>query len=323
MNASILGFIFFSTEIHGIGRAAVAQAVLNAGLDTEQVRDLSPRNVFIRSVRKLQNEGVIEEGTDGVLADRVDNKNEVAFQLSRRYVETNGVKYTPGVFIKFDKESKQIICDVPTIKRLAENLYTTLAGVYSTTDLHSLTARLIDDTGSKRVLLRPGVYFLSKKNGEILEKIKALYTALGFSYHVYPVAPDTDTKGLAQAIVADMKASIETINKEIGDLRASPDGVSTRIAKQRLRDLRTSLHQYKELAESLGVSFKNLLKESGDAGKILEFAEAGDDATALGALVQSGESLPGLFIDLLEASDIVPIPVGARSEVAPVMAGEE
>ncbi len=54
MNASILGFIFFSTELHNIGRAAVAQAVLNAGLDHEQVRDLSPRNVFIRSVRQLK-----------------------------------------------------------------------------------------------------------------------------------------------------------------------------------------------------------------------------------------------------------------------------
>lgn len=320
---TILGFIFFSTEIKNIGRAAVAYAVENSGLDVEQVRDLSPRNVFIRSVRKLQHDGVIEEGTDGILADRVDNEKDVVFQLSRRYVETNGVKYTPGVFIKFDKESKQIICDNPQIKRLAENLYTTLAGIYSTTDLHSLTARLIDATGSKRVLLRPGVYFLSKKNGEILEKIKSFYNALGFSYHVYPVAPDTDTKGLAQAVVNDMKASIEGIQKEIAELRASPDGVTTRIAKQRLRDLRTALHQYKELASSLGVSFKNLLKESGDAGKVLEIAEAGDDATALGALVQAGENLPGLFIDLLEASEIVPIPVGARAEVAPVMAGEE
>ncbi len=173
------------------------------------------------------------------------------------------------------------------------------------------------------MLLRPGVYFITKRRGEILEKVKRLYLALGFTYNVFPIAPETDTKGLVEAIVHDMKENIEGIKSEIGALRSSPDGVSTRIAKQRLRDLRESLLQYRELAESLGVSFKELLNQSGDAGKVLEFAEAGDDATALGALVQSGESLPGLFIDLLEASEIVPIPVDARAEVAPVMAGDD
>lgn len=315
------GHIFFSTEVKPTPRAQVAQAVEAAQLETAEVRELSPRNVFIRAIRQLQRADVIEANSDGVLADRVTLEGDVAFQLSKRFVEANGVTYDPTALVRFNKTNAQIVCDNLEIQRLAERLYGELAGMYSVTDLHALTGRLIDNTGARRITLRPGVYFIARQYGDVLERISNLYKHLGYLYHAYPVTDTTDTRALAQAVVSDMVSTVAQIQAQIAEVRAtSTDGVSKRLAKSKLRELKTSLAQYKELAASMGVSIKNLLEEAGTAGAVIEFAQAGDDVTALGALVQSGATLPALFTDLLESAEIVPL--GGRDEIAPSTASD-
>lgn len=316
------GHIFFSTEVKPTPRAEVAKAVEAAQLETDEVRDIAPRNVFIRAIRQLQRADVIEANSDGVLADRVTLEGDVAFQLSKRFVEANGVTYDPTALVRFDKSNALIVCENWDIQRLAERLYGELAGLYSVTDLHALTGRLIDNTGARRITLRPGVYFIAKQYGDVLERISKLYTLLGYTYHAYPVTETTDTRALAHAVVSDMVSTVAQIQAQINEVRAtSTDGVSKRLAKSKLRELKRTLAQYKELAASMGVSIKNLLEEAGTAGTVIEFAEAGDDVTALGALVQSGATLPALFTDLLEAAELVPVGSG-RDEIAPASADE-
>lgn len=318
----IRGYVIFSPDTAERARTAVLNAIIKAELDPTELGELAPRNVFIRAIRRLQKQDVIQAaGSDGILADRAETFGDVSFQLSRRYVEAQAVRYDPAAFISFDRETKQIRCTNPEIRQLAERLYSELAGVFTVGDLHALTKRLIDKAGARRISLRDGVFYIAAPHREIVTKVKKLYEALGFGYHTYAIAETEDTRALATAVVADIKATVEGIQTQIAEVRAEAGGVSKRLAKSKLRELKNSLAQYKELAASMGVSIKNLLEEAGTAGAVIEFAEAGDDVTALGALVQSGATLPALFTDLLESAEIVPL--GGRDEIAPTTANED
>lgn len=321
--SSIRGYVIFSPDTAERARSEVLNAIIKADLDPAELGELAPRNVFIRAIRRLQKQDVIQaNGSDGILADRAEVSGDVSFQLSRRYVEAQSVRYDPAAFISFDRETKQIRCENYEIKQLAENLYSRLAGVFTVGDLHSLTKRLIDKAGARRISLRDGVFYIAATHRDIVVKVKKLYEALGFGYHTYAIAETEDTHALAHAVVSDMVSTVAQIQAQITEVRAtSTEGISKRLAKSKLGELKNTLAQYKELAASMGVSIKNLLEEAGTAGTVIEFAEAGDDVTALGALVQSGATLPALFTDLLEAAELVPVGSG-RDEIAPASADE-
>jgi hypothetical protein len=305
-----LGFAVIPEEISATHIAKVRSAAQSAGLDAESIRDIRPRNAFIRAMRDLQKAGIIEEGTDGVLRDKFcDDDESVVFQFSRKYVESQGVTYQKEAVIRFIKNPGLIECSNPEYKALAEDLYVKAHGVYSVTDLNAYVARVIKSE-CHRVPLKDGVYFISHQHGGLLEKLKKFYAELNFTLHVFSVGHGgTHPKDIFKAVLRDLQNQMQSTTDEIGTLKAGND-LTPKIAKNRLKELRKQLDQYKEIAGALRVDLDTMLVQAGDAGKAL--AQVAQPVDSLIQLIQSGRIDTTLGELLVSAGEI---PVTALPQI--------
>lgn len=301
---SKVGFVMLSEELKAASISKVRAAAQEAGLDPKGIRDIKDRNAFIRAMRDLQRSGVIEEGADGLLRDKFqDDDQSVVFQFSKKFVESQGVTYSKEAVIRFIKNPGLIECSNAEYKALAEDLYIKVHGVYSITDLNAYVARVIKST-CHRVPLKDGVYFISFQHGSLLEKLQKFYDALGFTLHVFSVGHGgTQPKNIFKAVLRDLQTQMKSTTDEIATLKAGNE-LTPKIAKNRLKELRKQLDQYREIAGALRVDLDTMLVQAGDAGKAL--AQVAQPVDSLIGLMQKG-TINQTLGELLVSAGEVPV----------------
>lgn len=304
-----LGIVIFSQEFHSQSLANVREAAAKAGIPEELVREIKPRNAFIRAMRELKKQGVIAlHGSDKILSDKFcDDESTVSFQLSRTYVESQGVRYDSAAVINFSKLNHQITCSNSDIKKLAEDLHVKVAEVYLTTDLHMLVKRFLEDNGAKRIPLRDGVYFIPFQYKELAEKIKSFFSALNLSFFTLQ-ATDSEKSDIISLTVKSMCDTVEEVKKEIEELKAKGE-LTSRIAQNRIKQLQADLVGFQEIAASLNERTLDLVAAAGEAGDIL-FSIGSSTTEQLIACVQRGTTVAPMCLDLLEAAtemNILPV----------------
>ena len=296
-----LGIVIFSQEFHSQSLSNVREAAVKAGIPEELVREIKPRNAFIRAMRELKKKGVIAlHGSDKLLSDKfADDDTRVCFQLSRSYVEDNGVRYDPAAIIEFNKLSHAIECSNREIKELAEKLHVQVSEIYLTTDLHMLVKRFLEDNGAKRIPLRDGVYFIPYQYKALAEQIKNFFSALNLSFFTLQ-ASDSEKSDLISSTVHDMINTVADVKKEIEALKATGD-LTQRVACNRLKELQGMLKGYTEVAHSLNERTLDLVAAAGEAGDIL-FSIGSSTTEQLISCIQRGTSVAPMVLDLLEAA---------------------
>ncbi len=295
-----IGFITFSEEIAERPVSRVRDAARVAGF-ADFVRDLSDRSCFIRATHRLLASGVIEAPPGGVLRDKItDDEREVAFQFSKRHLESNGVSYENAAVIRFDKKDGLIACEVQAVKELAVKLLDAVRGMFSVTDINSLVKRVYASE-CKRVPIRDAVYFVPAQRQELVKRLGQFYSELGFSYVTLPVGQSDKQGGaLLKAVLKDMREQIKQVETEIAGLKGG-DKLTSRIAKNRIQDLKRELAQYREVAESLQVDMQDLLSQAGESAQAL--VQAAMPVDSLIAAVQQGGKLNPLVLELLSADE--------------------
>jgi len=328
---SKVGFCFLGEELKATAISKVRSAAQEAGLPLEGIRDIKSRNAFIRAMRDLQRSGVIQEGSDGMLRDKyLDDESEIIFQFSKKFVESQGVKYEKEAVIRFVKNPGLIECSNPEYKALAEDLYIKVHGVYSITDLNSYVARIIKSE-CHRVPLKDGVYFVSFQHASVLEKLQKFYDALGFTLHVFSVGHGgTQPKNIFRAVLRDLQTQMKSTTDEIATLKAGNE-LTPKIAKNRLKELRKQLDQYREIAGALQVDLGKMLEQAGDAGvalaqvaqpvdSLIRLIQQGTINTTLGELLVSAGEIPVTALPVVRARPALQVDVpGSVSADQPVL----
>ncbi|NDQ57290.1 MAG: hypothetical protein GZ088_09480 [Acidipila sp.] len=301
----------------------VRRAAESAGI-VESVRDIKARNSFIRSTRRLQKEGVIAEGTNGLLRDKIADDEVIRFQFSKRFVESSGATYDSAAWIEFNKNSGRINASTPQLEALAEKLIDEISGKCQTHDISAFIQRVVA-TDTRRISVGVGAFFISQYHGELVQRLEKFYQALNFPVLVLPVGKSAGQQGnLIKHVVADLKSSMDSLSAEIATLKAdnSEDGkaaLTKRIANRRRKDLTAQLKQYHQLASALQVDLKDILSTAGKHAQIL--VQVSQPVDQLIAACQRGATLDQVVIDLLLASEEI-TPTQALTFVDPITVPE-
>ena len=316
------GVVVFADNLSPRTLDEVRRAADSAGID-EEVRSIKPRNTFIRAIRQLQKENIIERGESGTLCDKFADDDIISFQFSQRFVEEQGVSYNKFAVVTFNKESNVIACPDQGIRQIAHRLYDSIQNVYQPYDLNALAKRVTEKHGARRIMMRDGVYFIPLSHIAVAEKLKKFFTSLNFSFIVLPVSSESAEKqSVVRCVVRDIAQSIKGLATEVETLKASGD-LTPRVARRRLEDLEESLEQYKGLAHDLRADLKEMIQEAGDSANAL-YNFGVDSVDEMIAGIQQGRlagstgvRIVPLVHDLLTvAAEMEPICIPAPQPVA-------
>lgn len=313
------GFVVIA-ELRPCAAKNVREAAEKAGIDTP-VRDIKARSSFIRATQALRKRGVITEGTNGLLRDKtVDDDAHITFQFSKRFVEASGATYDSACVVSFSKETGAVTCENKQIKELTEKLIDELQGQCQSSDVNAFIRRVIAKADSARISVGLGSYFISRYHNDLVEQLTVFYKALGIAALVLPVNHATGQgESLVTHVVADLKQNMESLTHEVVKLK-SDKTLTKRIANRRMKDLRSQLRQYRELALALQCSLGDILKQAGDSAAIL--VQVDTPIEELIAAAQTGKKIDACLIDLLLAEETI-TPEQAEKYVAPVIVTEQ
>jgi hypothetical protein len=298
----------------------VRHALKAAGFEIE-VKDITGRSSFIRACRELQKKGVIAEGTNGMLRDKLEDDTDIIrFQFSRRYIESSGATYNSAAVVAYNKKSHDIHCDDPAVLALAVKLVNDVTGICQTSDIRSFLERVIrEDT--RRISIGLSSYFISAQHSKLVDKLEKFYAALNFNCVVLPVNHARAKGSILKHVVEDLKASVTQLDEEIKALKLE-DKLTKKIAQHRIKDLRTQLSQYRELAVSLHTDLGAIVKGAGAQAAVL--LQAAMPIDSLIASAQKGQPIDSLAADLFVAAEdmtaafavkhVAPVDIGAVSQ---------
>jgi hypothetical protein len=314
-----IGFVVFTDSVSDKPIADVRAAARLADLPESKIHDHKSRNAFIRAIREMARGHSLKAGDAGTLVDRViDDENKTTFQFSKKYAESQGVRYDKDAVISLDKESGEITCANTDYKALAARLMDGKKKQYKISDINGFVARVVKAECHK-VPLRDAVYFLPMTRGDLVSKLKRFYARLGFVFHVLPVGHTAEQTGnILKAVVRDLRNNVDAVHKEVAKLQK--DGALTkRIAKNRLKELRQQAKGFRELAQALKTDLGSLITDAGEATRLLVQVESPVDAF-IASVARREVNADPVLLDLLVASEEAPgtLEVHRREEVAAI-----
>ena len=293
-----LGVVFFTEDMHERPVSKVRDAAHVAGIPQELVRDVRPKSAFIRATQELKRRGIIAEGQDGVLRDKIqDAEGKITFQFSKRFVESSGATYDKQAVITWDQESGMIACDNQEMQVLAMKLLEEFQAKFSTTDINYIIKKFIE-AKCRRVAMRDAVYFIPQQYAELAKILETFYTQLGFTFMSLDIGV-SHTENVFKAVVKDLAGHVHGLQAEIAKRKESGD-LTSRVAKNRIKELKKDLGQYKDLALCLHKDLGAVLKAAGDAASVLVHATMPVDG--LIQMAQRGEKIDALALDLFKES---------------------
>jgi hypothetical protein len=289
----LVGFVVAASEFHPVEIEKVRAAAKSAGFDPEIIKDVRPRNCFIRAARALVKQGVLEAGNKGVLADKLSDESEIAYQFSRRQVEDGVASYPAQAVIRFRKTSEAISveglggmgsADQAKVHATVTKLFEAAGFSYSGTDLNNLVDRLFSAV-TRRIMLRGAVYFVPHDHQSLVFKVRDFLGACGIKFMVFTVGfgEEFAVQDIFEAAAQDVMKNINTLRADVAGLVEQKDEqgkpvLTKRMAKARFKQLAVDLQHYKGIAKALRVSMDKILDAAGESGQALAAIAAGPEA---------------------------------------------
>lgn len=300
----IMGQIIFGEPASGKSHADIVAALETAGMPANLGRELRPRFAFVRGMRELAKDGII----DANFRDKaLEDNDRILFAFICKNVK-GSVHYDVSAVVEYNKKSNQIlVIDSPAgvsadeIKTKAVELIVRAKSTWSCADINALVKNYLGSF-SKRIPLRSGVSFVPLHAEAAAQNVQKFYKALGFTFFVVPVGHSAENaESIHGAIVNDMAKEVSELVSEINSLKAEGK-LTKRISKRRLSDLQKKLLQYRQLAQSTQAKMNDLLDAAGDGAEMI--VQAVQPMESLLAQAQSGQRVDPFLVDLMEAAEV-------------------
>lgn len=304
MSNDLMGVVLFGEPAQSTSQNEVAEALSHAGMPEKLGQHLSPRSWFIRATRELA-----KTLPDVVLRDLCgETQSEIHFAFIGRSGDENP-DYRSVCRVVWNKETNVISCPhapagytVEAVLQSANDLLDSAKSTWSPSDLNALVKRFLGTT-CRQVPLRPGVSYIAAQHAGLAEQVQKFYDHLRVPYYRLDVGY---TPALArqfhEAIIRDLKAKIGGIAAEIQRLIAA-GALTDRKAKARLLELRESLREYKELAQSSRLSAEEMLELAGESGKLIAQSDMNLDILLASAQTGIGKICEPLIELYLKTED--------------------
>lgn len=313
MDTRNLGFVVWTSEVNPRQVTKVREAAVKAGFEPEVIRDIKPRNAFIRAAQELVKEGVLETGNKGLLRDKIlDESTEIAFQFSKREVHEHA-EYLKQAVIRYNKDKQSISVDRGDLSesdyRLlchkVQELFERKAGLYSGQDFNMFIDRVFSKN-TRRIMLRPGVHFVDVKQQPLVLKVRKFFEELGFVFTVLTVGAGDEIakRDVLTALTQDLCVEAAKLIAEVKELSSS-QGLTERIARSRLKEVKQNLQHYRDLASALNTSLEKVLRGAGEAGTLINLLGNGVDYVV--QQIQTGQTLDPFAIKLVEQATGKPL----------------
>ena len=301
-----IGVVLIGDEIKSRPLEDVRRAAGIAGIPEEFIRDVKPRNAFLRGMRLMVKDGIVNADLPPDKALDDEDKIRVAFVVRRN--QTDNLHYHPDVVIDFDKLTEMVtIIEKPAtvsdtvILMHARELLEKAKTLCNTGDIGRLVKRFMDSQ-CRRIAIRPGVYFVPRQYEGAADVVQKFYKELNFEFMKLPVGYDhNNLKAVQAGIVKDLKQNIAECERKMRDLKKDGGTVSKFAARGRLKALKKSHAEYRELAASIGTTFEKICEEAGDAGRTLAFSAMAPGEVIVA--IQAGKKFDPLSVELFESSE--------------------
>ena len=205
----------------------IVKNLADSGLNPQMARILAPTYVFTRTVRAI---GQRE------LVDNVRwTKDEVTFQISYRVRAADGIDYQRRCLMTLDRSSSEILCDVPSLKQMAETEFHKQSGVRKTTDLNRLLARIVRKHLNDELFpLEGNSYIAGPKHKSLFDSIEKFVLTCGGAMRrlVFPESINTET--IKKIVVDSLEETLLTVQTAVED-------VNTSTGKTKLANVRKEL----------------------------------------------------------------------------------
>jgi len=314
-----VGFVIACADMVATPIEKVRAAAKYVGFDADMIKDIRPRNAFIRAARNLVKQGVLEAGNKGVLADRISDESETAYQFSSRQVENGVAKYPAQAVIHFNKTSEAITVEglggMTEIDRMAVHksvmgLFEKAGYTYTVTDLNSLLDRMYSEV-TRRIMLRPAVYFVPVTFQSLVFKTRDFLAALGMKYHIFVIGASEQwaIQDVFDATAQDVCKKIAALRAEIAELAEKKDAdgakaLTSRMARNRFKEIAKDIQHYRDIARALKVKLEQVLAAAGEDGRTLAALAAGPES--LVRALSSGnraDPLAAVLTDIMQSAD--------------------
>lgn len=285
------GYVVMASRVQPRNVAEVRAAAAKAGIALDCVKDIKDFNAFKRAVHGLVRRGIAEEVKRSKL---LDNEDCVSFQLSIKWLERHGVKYETVDVVTFHKDSGALACRDDETKRILQNLLRKYRLIASTTDIHRVIYRHVDNL-VRKVLIKDSVYYLPSGHEKIIAQARTYYEILGADFWAYPITATAEIPCIRRAISDDMDTVVHDLKVR---LERSANGITPLVAVNALLELQTLAKQYRECAECLFCTLEEVAET--ESGKIVVGAQY--TAHELCGMIKTGRRWPHLAEQLAHAA---------------------
>lgn len=199
-----------------ISLTEVRNALSAAGLDSDEARDLLPRNAFRRALRKM--------AADRTIDSLEDEGSSVRFQLTQKTIDDAGlVEYDREAVLSLD-DNGIVTCDgSQLLASTAQQLIGHVIGVRTGRDLKSLVKRLFIKKTSRDLYCinaeSGGTYFVPETHREFTSKIAKFLSACGGELRRFPVPRGNEegNKSIGNAISEGITRFVEELDNAVDD----------------------------------------------------------------------------------------------------------
>ncbi len=252
-------------------------ALSGADLPTNVAREFLPRNAFQRALRQLTENRIIEPLPDG------ETEDTIKFQFTKKSLEEDlggdkKISYDFETFLLLDKKTGNVSCDVPELKRRAEEELERCMEVRTASDITAIVQRLFErsedgkSTGELRlfpVRRQGGVYFVPEEHTEFADKIGRFLTALSGTFDRYLIAkgsPKTDAS--VRTAVAD--GLDDVIKEHFAAIEAFGDTTAPATMERLADKIKVTRHKIESYTTYLDDKKADLQKHLDAASKALK-----------------------------------------------------
>ena len=180
---------------------SLKQALTNAGLDVDKLRNIGAGTAFSRVAHKLSDDGFF---------DKLDRQGkEIVFQLTEAAVIQNSnnekeIQFNRKAFLRLDTETGTVTC--PSVPDLALKIETMIRDIQSQripAEITGLIKNFLEDNTDVFPIRErnSGVYFAPEISKQYLDRIAAFLFEIGGTLHRIPMVKDSSTRQSAAAAI--------------------------------------------------------------------------------------------------------------------------
>jgi hypothetical protein len=264
-NMPLLGEIL-SWEPHGPHQyTTIVDALRESGLNTTELNELKPRNVFRRACSKLEKEG------KRIIRKLHEDKQFLKVQFTTEEKNHERLNYNYEAAVTINKETGELTCDDEQVLKKAKDTFNAVIGVRTTNDISSLLRQMLKkQAGGLFPLPGPGgYYFIPEKMLELNKKIEKFIYTIGGRIARIPVPAGTPhgNRSVRDAVASGIEDMIEAHRKVIDNLdKDSRKATFTR----RMKKIKEDRFKIECFSEYLTAEKDRLTQSLDDCMKLLE-----------------------------------------------------